>query len=175
MKMSQSCLEAKPSVAEKEMLKVIETILDNADSSEFQAFGIIKSQLYYLLCLLIRKSTDISDGEQTVKSSSFAAEEIKSFIKSNLSTSMSVSDIAAQFYMSARQITRICQNEYGLTLKELETSLRVEKIRKLLSDGEMSFDEIAEKCGFSDGYSMSKFFKKHEGLPPGKYRRSLKE
>ena len=50
-----------------------------------------------------------------------------------------------------------------------------EGVKRLLSEDENSLDEIAQRCGFSDGYSMSKFFKKHEGLPPGKYRKSLYE
>ena len=174
-RLSEKCLEETPSKADDNILRAIEIIMDNADSNQYQAYGVIKGQLHYILCMLVRKDVDISDGSFNVKSTSFAAEEIMSFIKSNLSTPMSVSDIAAQFYMSARQITRICEKEFGVTLKELETSLRLEKIRKLLSEDENSLDEIAQRCGFSDGYSMSKFFKKHEGLPPGKYRKSLAE
>ena len=173
--LSKGCLEEAPSKADENILRAIEIIMDNADRDSFQAYGIIKGQLHYILCMLIRKNVDVSDSEQTIKSTSFAAEEIMSFIKSNLSTPMSVSDIAAQFFMSARQITRICEKEFGMTLKELETSLKLEKIRNLLSEDENSLDEIAIRCGFSDGYSMSKFFKKHEGLPPGKYRKSLYE
>jgi len=173
--LAKSCLEENVSPAEKEWFSVIDIIMDNADSNEFEASGIIKGQLYYLLCMLIRKSTDLCGGERVEKTSSFAAKEIMSFIKSNLSASMSVSDIAAQFYMSARQITRICEKEFGVTLKELETSLKLEKIRELLSKDSLSLDEVAKQTGFADGYSMSKFFKKHEGMPPGKYRYSLKE
>ena len=172
---SLGCLEDVPIKADKTLLNAIEIIMDNADKDEFQSYGIIRGQLHYILCMLIRKCTNISDGEKDAKSTSFDAEEIVSFINSNLSSSMSVSDIASQFYMSARQITRICEKELGLTLKELDTSLRIERIRQLLSDGVLSLDEIATQCGFSDRYSMSKFFKKNEGLPPGKYRKALKE
>ena len=173
--LAKGCLEETVSQSEKEWFSAIDVIMANADSNEFEASGIIKGQLYYLLCMLIRKSTRLCCGEREEKSLSLAASEIKSFIKGNLSSAMSVSDIAAQFYMSARQITRICEKEYGCTTKELETALRLEEIRKLLSDYELPLDEVAKRCGFADGYSMSKFFKKHEGMPPGKYRYSLKE
>lgn len=173
--LAPDCFKGEPSNADGRILDAIEIIMDNADSTEFEACGIIKAQLYCILCMLVREGTSISDGERSIKSSSLEAKEIMSFIKSNLAASMSVSDIAAQFFMSARQITRICEKEFGVTLKELETSLKLEKIRELLSDDSLSLDEIARQTGFSDGYSMGKFFKKHEGMPPGKYRYSLKE
>ena len=50
---------------------------------------------------------------------------------------------------------------------------QAERIRELLEDTELSMDQIAAMTGFADRYSMGKFFKKHEGTPPGNYRKAL--
>ncbi len=173
--LAESCPGHCPSQADKSIFHAIDIIMDNADKDEFGALGIIDGQLHYILSMLIRQNTSLCTDEKAEKSSSSAAKEILSFIKSNLSANMSVSDISAQFYMSSRQITRICRKEYGKTIKELVTSARLEYIRELLSDRSYSLKDIALKSGFADEYSMGKFFKKHEGLPPGKYRYSLTE
>ncbi len=103
------------------------------------------------------------------------AEVIRDFIAENLSSSLSVSDIAAQFYMSERQLERICHEEYRVTAGELKRKLQAEKIRHLLSETTLSLAEIARLTGFSDRYSMSKFFKRVDGMPPASYRAAILE
>lgn len=55
----------------------------------------------------------------------------------------------------------------------LRESLQMEKIRALLSETDMSLAAIAAEVGFADAFSLGRFFKRHEGLPPAAYRRAL--
>ena len=60
-----------------------------------------------------------------------------------------------------------------MTVNQLKHNLQLEQIRQLLAETDSSLEEIAQASGFSDKYSMSKFFHKHEGMPPGKYRKAI--
>jgi AraC-like DNA-binding protein len=62
-----------------------------------------------------------------------------------------------------------------MTVSALRRSLQFEEIKRLLHDTDLTFDEIAELCGFADRYTMGKFFRKYEGVPPGEFRRWSRE
>lgn len=151
----------------------IKIMLENSKNNGFEYYNIIKCQLYCIFISLIRKKTSRKTSVVHEKKTSMRAREIKKFIKENLSSKLKASDIAAQFFMSERHLSRICLKEYNMTIQELKQSIQLESIKNMLSDTDSSLKEIAKSTGFSDEYAMSKFFKKHEGMPPAKYRHSI--
>lgn len=158
---------------DENIYNAIKIMLENSLHNSFEHYNIIKSQLYYIFISLIRKKTSRKTSVVYEKKTSMRAREIKKFIKDNLSTKMKASDIAAQFFMSERHLSRICLKEYNMTAQKLKQSIQLESIKNLLTDTDSSLKEIAKSTGFSDEYAMSKFFKKHEGMPPAAYRSSI--
>ena len=69
----------------------------------------------------------------------------------------------------------MCFEECGMTVSQLRRQLQFEEIKRLLYDTDLTFDEIADRCGFSDRYTMGKFFRKYEGVPPGEFRKYIKK
>ena len=53
--------------------------------------------------------------------------------------------------------------------------MRTETAARLLRDPELTIQQIAEKMSFSDQSSFGKFFKKHTGVSPLKYRQNLRK
>ncbi len=53
--------------------------------------------------------------------------------------------------------------------------MRAEAAARMLRDPDMTISEIAEELSFSDQSSFGKFFRKHMGIPPLKYRQSLRK
>ena len=53
--------------------------------------------------------------------------------------------------------------------------MRVEEASRLLRDPELTLQQIAEELAFADQSSFGKFFRKHSGMTPMKYRQSLKK
>ena len=47
---------------------------------------------------------------------------------------------------------------------------KLKKIEELIASTPLSFIEIAEICGFSDGYAMNKFFKRHNHVNLSDFR-----
>ncbi len=154
----------------------IEIILENATEKRFGFYNVIKSQLLYIYTYVIRCFADLNDlNFACEKKYSVVAKTIKSFIYDNLANSISFDDISAQFSINRRLLDVICKVEYGMTLAAVKKSVQFEKIKELLSETDYKLDKIAEITGFSDRYTMGKFFKKREGTSPGEYRASLRK
>ena len=171
--LSDCCENGKLCTAEERFLQGLRIILDNSTGGEFEYHSVIRGQLYYLFVLLVRQMTGMKTKAMFRKNTSMQLAEIRKYLKDNLSANLSATDIAEQFYLSRKQLTRICMEECGMTVNQLKHSLQLEQIRQMLAESEAPLDEIAQAAGFSDKYSMSKFFHKHEGMPPGKYRKAI--
>ena len=57
---------------------------------------------------------------------------------------------------------------------DFQRSIQVDAIRDYLKNTDMSLKEIATLTGFYDKLSLSKVFKRIEGMPPGEYRKGFK-
>ena len=167
------CEEGQLYPAEDRFLNGLQVILENSTGNEFEYHSVIKGQLYYLFVLLMRQMTGMKSMARFQKNTSMQFAEIRKYLSDNLPTNLSATDIAEQFYLSRKQLTRICSQESNMTITELKHSLQLERIRQMLAETDASLDEIAQAAGFADKYSMSKFFHKHEGMPPIKYRKSI--
>lgn len=172
---SKNCSGSIETNTDENIYNAIKIMLENSVDNSFECYNIIKGQLYYIFISLIRKKTNRKTPLAHEKKTSLKAKEIKKFIAENLASKMKASDIAAQFFLSERHISRICIKEYNMTLQELKQSAQFECIKNMLGETDCSLKEIAKVTGFSDEYAMSKFFKKQEGMPPATYRKSLKQ
>ena len=62
-----------------------------------------------------------------------------------------------------------------VTIGTVMASMRIEMAARMLRDPELTIQQVAEAMSFSDQSSFGKFFKKHTGLSPLKYRQNLKK
>jgi transcriptional regulator GlxA family with amidase domain len=69
----------------------------------------------------------------------------------------------------------IVKEKTRVSAGKLISTLRSELAAELLRDPELSIQQIALKLSFSDQSSFGKFFKKHAGISPLKYRQSLRK
>jgi AraC family transcriptional regulator len=68
---------------------------------------------------------------------------------------------------------RAFKQSFGLPPHRYLSSLRMEKATSLLADPATSVTQIAFNLGFSETSSFTSAFRKHTGLTPTAYRRSL--
>lgn len=165
-----------PSVvaAAEDICHAIYVILRNSGGIDFEYHNLIRNQLYYIFVQMVRHFTELQTNQSFQKNTSTQMWEIRKYILDNLSISLSVADICDQFFLSRKQLTRMCMEEYKMTFLQLKHSLQREKICHMLAETDATLEEIAVAAGFADKYSMSKFFHKQEGMPPVKYRKSAK-
>lgn len=97
----------------------------------------------------------------------------KQFIDDNIETSPSVLDAANFCYLSTKQLTRVFLRYGNITPGEYIVKQRIARIEKYLSEDELSLKEISERMAFSSEYYFNSFFRKHAGMPPGAYRKTI--
>ena len=100
---------------------------------------------------------------------------MRKFIKDNLASDILFSEVAENFCLSERQFSRICKTETGKTFRDIKAEIQIETIKNLLTDTDYSLEKIAFETGFCDRYTLSKFFKKQEGMSPATFRVALKK
>lgn len=150
----------------------LDVILENAYERRFGYYDVIKGQLSNIFALLVRDICDFRESGEYRKKPSLIVDEVKNYISDNLKNCPSSDDIAAQFSRSAAALDKLCINECGMTVSALKKQLQFERIKHLLSETDMTLDSISDICGFADRFTMGKFFKKFEGMPPGEFRKS---
>jgi AraC family transcriptional regulator len=80
--------------------------------------------------------------------------------------------LSASLGLSSVQFTRKFRGAYGITPIDYLTSLRIQKAQTLLLETEMTLEQIAERCGYENGFYLSRVFSKKMKLSPSQYRRT---
>ena len=158
-----------------QILSAIDSILENTEQRQYGFHSLIKSQLFSIFLSFVRRAGFQAQNQEYQKTHSEEMAQITEYIQGNLSEGLCAEDISAAFFMGKGHIERLCKSEYGMTFSELKRKLQTENIRTFLQETDLSMDEIAHRTGFSDRYSMGKFFKKAEGMPPVQYRKSFRK
>ena len=81
-----------------------------------------------------------------------------------------ISDLATVMNMSEKHFRRIFLDVYKKTPYLFLQEFRINKAEILLLNTKKSISDIALQCGFSDVYSFSHSFKKHNEVSPTEYR-----
>ena len=72
---------------------------------------------------------------------------VQDYILENLSQKYHLDDLATIANMSERSFTRIFKKEIGITVNQYINTIRVERIKELLKNPELSKKQIANKVG----------------------------
>lgn len=94
------------------------------------------------------------------------------FLRENALQGINVSDVVRHVPLSRRVLESRFKKILGRSPHEELTRLKLDRIKELLSETDLSLSEIARRTGFDHDEYMCVFFRKAEGLPPGQYRRS---
>lgn len=95
---------------------------------------------------------------------------ILEYIKSNISQDLTIEQVATQFGLSTRSLTRIFTNSNIRFLHYLNYQ-RVVRAIEIISDGAMNIEQTAYEVGFNSPNSFSRVFKQITGESPSGYFR----
>jgi len=104
------------------------------------------------------------------KPRSSMSEKAEKFLNHELHREISVTQLAEHCGTSERSLLRHFRAHLGVSPVEHIQHLRVERAKALLETTHLSFDEIVERCGYSDSASFRKLFKRATAITPGDYR-----
>lgn len=92
-------------------------------------------------------------------------------IHGNLHKKLTIEDIADQCFCSPSQVSHLFKSRSGMTVNYYITQQKMKRAQQLLSGGK-SISETAALCGYTDTNYFISVFKRHFGLPPGRYQKS---
>ena len=86
---------------------------------------------------------------------------------------ISLEYIAKKLYLSTRQASRVIQQYYGCTYRELVTKMRMKVAAELLLSTKMTVLEISAQVGYNSIKGFYSAFKKHYNCLPTEYRKAF--
>ena len=78
--------------------------------------------------------------------------------------------VARELPMSATQLSRILNQQVGISFRQLLRQTRIEEAKRMLASREYSVKEVAARVGFSDSHYFSRSFKELTGISASEYR-----
>ncbi len=94
----------------------------------------------------------------------------KEFIAINIAKNINLEDLAEHLSYTRIHLSRLCQAQLKMKLKDFFDQEKAAIIRKKLLYSSRSIGQIAQATGFNDIYSFSRFYKRVTGMPPSAQR-----
>ena len=114
----------------------------------------------------IRESTD------TVAIEDEAVAKTLQYIRRNASNNIRVNDILQHIELSRRALEHRFIRWVGHTPHEEIQRVRMNRVKELLRDTELTLHQIAERMGFEHSEYLGAAFRREVGLTPGEFRKS---
>ena len=83
---------------------------------------------------------------------------------------LNLENVAKELPMSSVNLSRILNQQVGVTFRQLLRRARIEEAKRMLASGRYSVKEVASHVGFSDTHYFSRSFKELTGLSASDYR-----
>ena len=101
--------------------------------------------------------------------------EFAEVLTKNIRKETSVGFYAEKLCISKQYLSLIIKEKTHVPISTVIASMRMEVAARMLRDPEMTIQQIAAELSFADQSSFGKFFKKHTGMSPLKYRQNLRK
>lgn len=98
-------------------------------------------------------------------------QRIVEFIYQNLNLQIQIEDVAKHVHISASHLRRLFKKSLRLSLGAYIRQARIHRASFLIRSTQMTFSQIASKCGFSSLYSFSRTFMQEVKMSPTSYRK----
>ena len=98
------------------------------------------------------------------------SEKAEHFLNAELHRDIGVAELAQACGTSDRSLLRHFRTHHGTTPQQHIQHLRVERAKALLESTHLTFEEIVERCGYSDAASFRRLFKRAAAMTPHDYR-----
>lgn len=125
--------------------------------------AVLESYMSILLVKILRKTASSSKNEDW--------KGIAEYIDENLGNDLSLSAMSQRYFYNSSYFSRAFKEKFGASLTEYISKRRVEQAIRLLSETDMTVDDISAQIGFSSRSAFYRIFKKATGKLPSECRR----
>jgi AraC family transcriptional regulator len=154
----------------KATLQKLQSVLDGSgldDHAYAETLGL-------LLLWELRHVADVKPSQPKSARGGLTAAQlrrVKELIDAQISTDVTISDLAVVAELSQFHFIRAFKESVGLSPYQYILSERVRRAKELLSKGDLPVSDVALAAGFHNAYQMNRVFRKLVGLTPTALRR----
>lgn len=148
---------------------VWEELFQAAGSSDYLRDMKINQYLAELLVYVMAESWHPEERKKTSKRSSVL--EIKEWIDQNYNTQITLDDLSSLFFINKYYLSKSFKEQFGVTIINYLTTVRITKAKQLLRFTDKTLDEIGELVGITPARYFSEVFSSIEGVAPSVYRK----
>ncbi len=109
-------------------------------------------------------------NKYSVKDYSPTVQKVIVMIESNLSSDLTLSELANTLNINASYLSTVFKKETGKTVTGYVNEKRIELAQELLKTTNLQIQTIAQYCGIVDVHYFTRLFKKTTGVSPKQYR-----
>lgn len=124
------------------------------------------------LCSLLTDSMNNVPGDHQASDGIFT--RFVSLLQNSEVKHRPVEEYAQELFISPKYLTVICKKQSGKTANDWIREYTLADINYYLRSTDLSAKEIAHKTGFQNVSFFGKYVKEHCGMPPMKYRETLR-
>ncbi|MFS0724056.1 helix-turn-helix domain-containing protein [Paenibacillus sp. 1P07SE] len=133
-------------------------------------------KLEHLLCDLMLLA---EEGEELGRAEQEAGEHgedqtmlhARRWLDAHATQGTGIRELAGQLGVTPVQLTRRFRAAHGVNPQDYVTELRIREAGRLLAGTRLPLHEIAGRCGYENGYYLSRVFRNKTGLNPSQYRK----
>jgi AraC-like DNA-binding protein len=139
---------------------------------EDQETGVLRSDSANLLTMLmlVEVAQSVEERITNPDNVNVVATWANTFIQINYDRSITTAKIAQAVGYNADYLGRIYRQVYGHTLTEAIHRRRISKACDYLLESNLTIEQIAQKCGYTDPDYFRRVFKRHMQVSPVEYR-----
>lgn len=101
--------------------------------------------------------------------------QLLAYCAEHYTENISVKTIAEALYISESYVSKVFSKKLGYGFREYINALRIEKVKTLLQNTNLSMAALMYECGFSNQSSFNRIFRDFCGMSPLQYRNSKRE
>lgn len=141
----------------------------NSSGNERILIATIISELQFALLSVVKENN--ANILETYSGSQQLMQKIVEFIYQNINQQIQIEDVAKHVHISASHLRRLFKKSLRLSLGAYIRQARIHRASFLIRSTQMSFSQIATKCGFSSLFSFSRTFMQEVKMSPTSYRK----
>lgn len=144
----------------------------NGLMKEYQEKQVGYSEIYRcrLQEILILTMRNVLDNNSSTTNNTIVLEAIQ-YINSNYRSQKVLDEFCKKYHFTPQYISRRFKQETGLTIRDYQQKVRMEKCCELLAGSDMSVSDIAQQVGYNDIKFFNELFKRMLKMTPREYRK----
>ena len=151
----------------KEIEDILDAMLKEYAEKQTSWNTVMENYLNILITKMLRQM-EVGIGKEDIGET---WQKLSEYIEANLDAELTLSTLAQKCFYNPSYFSRVFKEKFQMSPVEYVTRKRLNCAVRLLSESEISVDEVGIRAGFSDRSSFYRAFSKYVGGKPSEYRK----